>query len=108
MQTVKTLWKTLKTLICFAWRHVLTLYTLILIVMASLEIQNVSIKNIMILIISTAILDWLKMKIKTQSNTSFRASSDAPQPLHVQNYWNGGVVGSPSYLSSMGSSPYPL
>jgi hypothetical protein len=106
MQTLTPLGRALKNILWFAWRHALTLYIFTLIIMASIEIQSVNIKNITLLMSSAAIFDWLKMKIKMQSNPSLHSSSDAPQPLHVQNYWNSSIVGSPSYLSSIGSSSH--
>jgi hypothetical protein len=106
MQTLKTLWTTIKKVLWVAWRHALTLYVFTLIVIACMEIQSVNVKNIVLLMSGAALLDWIKMKIKIQSNPSFHHSSDAPQPLHVQNYWNSSIVGSPSYLSSIGSSTH--
>ena len=103
MHTVKAAFQKLKTILKFVWRHALTLINAYLGVCAFIEFHHISIKNGLILIIGAALLDWLKMKIKFNNAQSFHHHGpDAP--LHVRDYWNSSVVGSPSYWSSIGTS----
>ena len=107
MQILTTLWHTLKTILWFTWRHAFVFSAMGLIFHLIVDGWILNLIGIAKLFFITAFLDWMKMKFKIRSHGSFHSSSDAPQSLHVQNYGNSDVVGSPSYLSSIGSSSYP-
>ena len=104
MHTVKAAFQKLKTILKFVWRHALTLINAYLTVIVFIEFSSISIKNNIMLAIGAALLDWLKMKIKFNNAQSFHHSHSTDTSLHVRDYWNSSVVGSPSYLSSIGTS----
>ena len=87
----------------FVWRHVLTLCVFAMMSAALLQGQ-ISWAHCFQFYIGAIFFDWLKMKIKFDPSYTSPHSFEEPKPLHVRDYWNSSLAGSPSYLSSMDTS----
>lgn len=86
----------------FFWRHMLTFYILSVIVRAAIT-GNVIILPALLYLAGAMILDWAKQFMKPNPNQGLKSgfinpSEDISAPLHIRQWWNSSIPGTPTNL----------
>jgi hypothetical protein len=88
----------------FVWRHAFVLFFTYPLILGLLEGKTPILSVVIKYIAVAAIVDWIKMKIKIKFKGGYQGTTERSKSFSEQNYWNSEVIGTPAYVSSIGSS----